>query len=101
MLDAGRAYCQTSKSFVNGLLELGHQCSRDQMMKVKYNSSVIYAPTFLSCRIYVFGAIAVLLSVDKKSQTVVDGALTDLHLKKSKPKLIHVGHLDPLTRLMT
>ncbi|XP_013879997.1 arf-GAP with coiled-coil, ANK repeat and PH domain-containing protein 1 [Austrofundulus limnaeus] len=33
MLDAGRAYCQTSKSFVNGLRELGQQCSRDQMMK--------------------------------------------------------------------
>uniref|UniRef100_A0A3Q1JFD2 Arf-GAP with coiled-coil, ANK repeat and PH domain-containing protein n=1 Tax=Anabas testudineus TaxID=64144 RepID=A0A3Q1JFD2_ANATE len=33
MLDAGRAYCQTSKSFVNGLRELGHQCSGDKMME--------------------------------------------------------------------
>uniref|UniRef100_A0A3B3BXR7 Arf-GAP with coiled-coil, ANK repeat and PH domain-containing protein n=2 Tax=Oryzias melastigma TaxID=30732 RepID=A0A3B3BXR7_ORYME len=33
MLDAGRAYCQTSKSFFNGLRELGHQCSRDTMME--------------------------------------------------------------------
>ncbi|XP_041840988.1 arf-GAP with coiled-coil, ANK repeat and PH domain-containing protein 1 [Melanotaenia boesemani] len=33
MLDAGRVYCQTSKSFVNGLRELGHQCSRDKMME--------------------------------------------------------------------
>ncbi|XP_071388121.1 arf-GAP with coiled-coil, ANK repeat and PH domain-containing protein 1 [Centroberyx affinis] len=32
MLEAGRAYCQTSKSFVNGLKELGHQCSGDSMM---------------------------------------------------------------------
>uniref|UniRef100_A0A7N6BRG1 Arf-GAP with coiled-coil, ANK repeat and PH domain-containing protein n=1 Tax=Anabas testudineus TaxID=64144 RepID=A0A7N6BRG1_ANATE len=35
MLDAGRAYCQTSKSFVNGLRELGHQCSGDKMMEVR------------------------------------------------------------------
>ncbi|KAG7496371.1 hypothetical protein JOB18_017799 [Solea senegalensis] len=33
MLEAGRVYCQTSKSFVNGLRELGHQCSRDTMME--------------------------------------------------------------------
>ncbi|KAM9717311.1 arf-GAP with coiled-coil, ANK repeat and PH domain-containing protein 1 isoform 2-T2 [Menidia menidia] len=33
MLEAGRAYCQTSKSFVNGLRELGHQCSGDRMME--------------------------------------------------------------------
>uniref|UniRef100_A0A8C6NI18 Arf-GAP with coiled-coil, ANK repeat and PH domain-containing protein n=1 Tax=Nothobranchius furzeri TaxID=105023 RepID=A0A8C6NI18_NOTFU len=33
MLDAGRVYCQTSKSFVNGLRELGHQCCRDKMME--------------------------------------------------------------------
>uniref|UniRef100_H2LQU0 Arf-GAP with coiled-coil, ANK repeat and PH domain-containing protein n=1 Tax=Oryzias latipes TaxID=8090 RepID=H2LQU0_ORYLA len=33
MLDAGRAYCQHSKSFFNGLRELGHQCSRDKMME--------------------------------------------------------------------
>ncbi|XP_028998711.1 arf-GAP with coiled-coil, ANK repeat and PH domain-containing protein 1 [Betta splendens] len=33
MLDAGRAYCQTSRSFVNGLRELGHQCSGDKMME--------------------------------------------------------------------
>ncbi|KAM4536923.1 arf-GAP with coiled-coil, ANK repeat and PH domain-containing protein 1 [Odontesthes bonariensis] len=33
MLEAGRAYCQTSKSFVNGLRELGHQCSGDKMME--------------------------------------------------------------------
>uniref|UniRef100_A0A3Q4G588 Arf-GAP with coiled-coil, ANK repeat and PH domain-containing protein n=1 Tax=Neolamprologus brichardi TaxID=32507 RepID=A0A3Q4G588_NEOBR len=32
MLEAGKAYCQTSKSFVNGLRELGHQCSGDKMM---------------------------------------------------------------------
>uniref|UniRef100_A0A8C6K8M0 Arf-GAP with coiled-coil, ANK repeat and PH domain-containing protein n=1 Tax=Nothobranchius furzeri TaxID=105023 RepID=A0A8C6K8M0_NOTFU len=35
MLDAGRVYCQTSKSFVNGLRELGHQCCRDKMMEVR------------------------------------------------------------------
>lgn len=34
MLEAGRVYCQSSKSFVNGLRELGHQCSRDKMMEV-------------------------------------------------------------------
>ncbi|XP_076581037.1 arf-GAP with coiled-coil, ANK repeat and PH domain-containing protein 1 isoform X2 [Chaetodon auriga] len=33
MLEAGRVYCQTSKSFVNGLRELGHNCSRDKMME--------------------------------------------------------------------
>ncbi|KAI3375762.1 hypothetical protein L3Q82_004059 [Scortum barcoo] len=33
MLEAGRAYCQTSKSFVNGLRELGHHCSGDKMME--------------------------------------------------------------------
>ncbi|XP_073330866.1 arf-GAP with coiled-coil, ANK repeat and PH domain-containing protein 1 [Pagrus major] len=33
MLEAGRVYCQTSKSFVNGLRELGHQCSGDSMME--------------------------------------------------------------------
>ncbi|MEQ2289453.1 hypothetical protein AMECASPLE_033153 [Ameca splendens] len=33
MLEAGRVYCQTSKSFVNGLRELGHQWSTDNMME--------------------------------------------------------------------
>ncbi|XP_022616495.1 arf-GAP with coiled-coil, ANK repeat and PH domain-containing protein 1 [Seriola dumerili] len=33
MLEAGRVYCQTSKSFVNGLRELGPQCSGDNMME--------------------------------------------------------------------
>uniref|UniRef100_A0A8C4F337 Arf-GAP with coiled-coil, ANK repeat and PH domain-containing protein n=1 Tax=Dicentrarchus labrax TaxID=13489 RepID=A0A8C4F337_DICLA len=33
MLEAGRAYCQSSKSFVNGLRELGHHCSGDKMME--------------------------------------------------------------------
>ncbi|KAM6908993.1 arf-GAP with coiled-coil, ANK repeat and PH domain-containing protein 1 [Xenentodon cancila] len=33
MLEAGKAYCQTSKSFVNGLRELGHYCSGDKMME--------------------------------------------------------------------
>ncbi|XP_058481532.1 arf-GAP with coiled-coil, ANK repeat and PH domain-containing protein 1 isoform X2 [Solea solea] len=33
MLEAGRVYCQTSKSFVNGLRELGHQCSGDTTME--------------------------------------------------------------------
>ncbi|XP_008319305.1 arf-GAP with coiled-coil, ANK repeat and PH domain-containing protein 1 [Cynoglossus semilaevis] len=33
MLEAGRVYCQTSKSFVNGLRELGHQCCGDKMME--------------------------------------------------------------------
>uniref|UniRef100_A0A4W5LK83 Arf-GAP with coiled-coil, ANK repeat and PH domain-containing protein n=1 Tax=Hucho hucho TaxID=62062 RepID=A0A4W5LK83_9TELE len=32
MLEAGRAYCQTSKSFVTGLKELGQHCSGDNMM---------------------------------------------------------------------
>ncbi|TRY96358.1 hypothetical protein DNTS_000523 [Danionella cerebrum] len=32
MLDAGRAYCVNSKSFVNGLRELGSHCSEDQTM---------------------------------------------------------------------
>ncbi|KTF86275.1 hypothetical protein cypCar_00031138 [Cyprinus carpio] len=32
MLDAGRAYCQNSKSFVNGLKELGNHCSEDRTM---------------------------------------------------------------------
>ncbi|XP_066536768.1 arf-GAP with coiled-coil, ANK repeat and PH domain-containing protein 1 [Hoplias malabaricus] len=30
MLEAGRMYCQNSKSFVNGLRELGHHCSKDR-----------------------------------------------------------------------
>uniref|UniRef100_A0A3B4VEG3 Arf-GAP with coiled-coil, ANK repeat and PH domain-containing protein n=1 Tax=Seriola dumerili TaxID=41447 RepID=A0A3B4VEG3_SERDU len=30
-----RVYCQTSKSFVNGLRELGPQCSGDNMMEVR------------------------------------------------------------------
>ncbi|XP_062305748.1 arf-GAP with coiled-coil, ANK repeat and PH domain-containing protein 1 [Osmerus eperlanus] len=33
MLEAGKAYCQTSKSFVTGLKELGHNCSDDDSMK--------------------------------------------------------------------
>ncbi|XP_035505235.1 arf-GAP with coiled-coil, ANK repeat and PH domain-containing protein 1 isoform X1 [Scophthalmus maximus] len=33
MVEAGRVYCQSSKSFVNGLRELGHQCSGDAMME--------------------------------------------------------------------
>ncbi|XP_051982734.1 arf-GAP with coiled-coil, ANK repeat and PH domain-containing protein 1 [Xyrauchen texanus] len=32
MLDAGRVYCQNSKSFVIGLKELGHHCSEDKTM---------------------------------------------------------------------
>uniref|UniRef100_A0AAR2JE44 Arf-GAP with coiled-coil, ANK repeat and PH domain-containing protein n=1 Tax=Pygocentrus nattereri TaxID=42514 RepID=A0AAR2JE44_PYGNA len=32
MLEAGRTYCQHSKSFVNGLRELGHHCSEDKTM---------------------------------------------------------------------
>ncbi|XP_056317171.1 arf-GAP with coiled-coil, ANK repeat and PH domain-containing protein 1 [Danio aesculapii] len=32
MLETGRAYCQNSKSFVNGLKELGHHCSEDRTM---------------------------------------------------------------------
>ncbi|KAK0139047.1 Arf-GAP with coiled-coil, ANK repeat and PH domain-containing protein 2 [Merluccius polli] len=32
MLEAGRAYCQTSKIFVNGLRELGRHCSSDNLM---------------------------------------------------------------------
>uniref|UniRef100_A0A8C1TXH4 Arf-GAP with coiled-coil, ANK repeat and PH domain-containing protein n=1 Tax=Cyprinus carpio TaxID=7962 RepID=A0A8C1TXH4_CYPCA len=38
MLDAGRAYCQNSKSFVNGLKELGHHCSEDQTMGVSVST---------------------------------------------------------------
>uniref|UniRef100_A0A3P9ACG8 Arf-GAP with coiled-coil, ANK repeat and PH domain-containing protein n=1 Tax=Esox lucius TaxID=8010 RepID=A0A3P9ACG8_ESOLU len=34
MLEAGKAYCQTNKSFVMGLKELGHHCSEDNMMGV-------------------------------------------------------------------
>ncbi|XP_047446272.1 arf-GAP with coiled-coil, ANK repeat and PH domain-containing protein 1 [Mugil cephalus] len=33
MLEAGRVYCQTSKSFVHGLRELGNHCSGDKMME--------------------------------------------------------------------
>ncbi|XP_056299444.1 arf-GAP with coiled-coil, ANK repeat and PH domain-containing protein 1 [Pseudoliparis swirei] len=33
MLEAGRVYCQTSKSFVNGLRDLGHHCSGDKTME--------------------------------------------------------------------
>ncbi|XP_015234995.1 PREDICTED: arf-GAP with coiled-coil, ANK repeat and PH domain-containing protein 1 [Cyprinodon variegatus] len=33
MLEAGRVYCQTSKSFVNGLRELGHQWSKDSTIE--------------------------------------------------------------------
>lgn len=41
MLEAGRVYCQSSKSFVNGLRELGHQCSRDKMMEVGGSQSAL------------------------------------------------------------
>lgn len=34
MVEAGRVYCQTSKSFANGLQELGHHCAGDAMMEV-------------------------------------------------------------------
>lgn len=34
MVEASRVYCQTSKSFVNGLRELGHHYSGDAMMEV-------------------------------------------------------------------
>uniref|UniRef100_A0A667ZE09 Arf-GAP with coiled-coil, ANK repeat and PH domain-containing protein n=1 Tax=Myripristis murdjan TaxID=586833 RepID=A0A667ZE09_9TELE len=34
MLEAGKAYCQTSKSFINGLRELGHYCSGVSLMGV-------------------------------------------------------------------
>uniref|UniRef100_A0A672RUH9 Arf-GAP with coiled-coil, ANK repeat and PH domain-containing protein n=1 Tax=Sinocyclocheilus grahami TaxID=75366 RepID=A0A672RUH9_SINGR len=40
MLDAGRAYCQNSKSFVNGLKELGHHCSEDRTMGVSVSMDV-------------------------------------------------------------
>ncbi|XP_028461919.1 arf-GAP with coiled-coil, ANK repeat and PH domain-containing protein 1 isoform X1 [Perca flavescens] len=33
MLEAGRVYCQTSKSFVNGLRDLGQHCSGDKTME--------------------------------------------------------------------
>uniref|UniRef100_A0A3B3ZKL7 Arf-GAP with coiled-coil, ANK repeat and PH domain-containing protein n=1 Tax=Periophthalmus magnuspinnatus TaxID=409849 RepID=A0A3B3ZKL7_9GOBI len=33
MLEAGKVYCQTSKSFINGLRELGHHCSQDSLME--------------------------------------------------------------------
>ncbi|KAM6949385.1 arf-GAP with coiled-coil, ANK repeat and PH domain-containing protein 1 [Aplochiton taeniatus] len=32
MLEAGKAYCQTSKNFVTGLRELGNHCSGDSML---------------------------------------------------------------------
>ncbi|XP_051510097.1 arf-GAP with coiled-coil, ANK repeat and PH domain-containing protein 1-like isoform X2 [Myxocyprinus asiaticus] len=32
MLETGRVYCLNSKSFVNGLKELGHHCSEDKTM---------------------------------------------------------------------
>ncbi|XP_028330029.1 arf-GAP with coiled-coil, ANK repeat and PH domain-containing protein 1 isoform X2 [Gouania willdenowi] len=38
MLEAGRVYCQTSKSFINGVRELGHQCSGDKMMEEWLNA---------------------------------------------------------------
>ena len=34
MLEAGRVYCQSSKSFVNGLRELGRHCSTDNLIGV-------------------------------------------------------------------
>ncbi|TNM93817.1 hypothetical protein fugu_001993 [Takifugu bimaculatus] len=33
MVEAGRVYCQTSKSFATGLQELGHHCSGDAVME--------------------------------------------------------------------
>uniref|UniRef100_A0A8C6TFH1 Arf-GAP with coiled-coil, ANK repeat and PH domain-containing protein n=1 Tax=Neogobius melanostomus TaxID=47308 RepID=A0A8C6TFH1_9GOBI len=33
MLEAGKVYCQSSKSFINGLRELGQNCSRDSLME--------------------------------------------------------------------
>uniref|UniRef100_G3Q6Q6 Arf-GAP with coiled-coil, ANK repeat and PH domain-containing protein n=1 Tax=Gasterosteus aculeatus aculeatus TaxID=481459 RepID=G3Q6Q6_GASAC len=35
MLEAGRVYCHTSKSFVSGLRDLGQHCSGDKTMEVK------------------------------------------------------------------
>uniref|UniRef100_A0A3P9ACU0 Arf-GAP with coiled-coil, ANK repeat and PH domain-containing protein n=1 Tax=Esox lucius TaxID=8010 RepID=A0A3P9ACU0_ESOLU len=43
MLEAGKAYCQTNKSFVMGLKELGHHCSEDNMMGVSIIMEVIEA----------------------------------------------------------
>lgn len=34
MVEAGRVYSQASRSFVNGLRELGNHCSGDAMMEV-------------------------------------------------------------------
>uniref|UniRef100_A0A8C4F456 Arf-GAP with coiled-coil, ANK repeat and PH domain-containing protein n=1 Tax=Dicentrarchus labrax TaxID=13489 RepID=A0A8C4F456_DICLA len=49
MLEAGRAYCQSSKSFVNGLRELGHHCSGDKMMEVKgAHGSYLYTSNVIS-----------------------------------------------------
>ncbi|CAG5929207.1 unnamed protein product [Menidia menidia] len=41
MLEAGRAYCQTSKSFVNGLRELGHQFSKKLSVILEAHGEVI------------------------------------------------------------
>uniref|UniRef100_A0A8C7STB2 Arf-GAP with coiled-coil, ANK repeat and PH domain-containing protein n=1 Tax=Oncorhynchus mykiss TaxID=8022 RepID=A0A8C7STB2_ONCMY len=42
---AGRAYCQTSKSFVTGLKELGHHCSGDNMMGVTFRYALSLPPS--------------------------------------------------------
>uniref|UniRef100_A0A8C7PQP9 Arf-GAP with coiled-coil, ANK repeat and PH domain-containing protein n=1 Tax=Oncorhynchus mykiss TaxID=8022 RepID=A0A8C7PQP9_ONCMY len=47
MLEAGRAYCQTSKSFVTGLKELGHHCSGDNMMGTGVTASPSHTHAFM------------------------------------------------------
>uniref|UniRef100_A0A4W4DS14 Arf-GAP with coiled-coil, ANK repeat and PH domain-containing protein n=1 Tax=Electrophorus electricus TaxID=8005 RepID=A0A4W4DS14_ELEEL len=47
MLEAGKVYCQSSKSFVNGLRELGHYCSEDSTMGVSAFAITSYSFTEL------------------------------------------------------
>lgn len=44
MLEAGRVYCHTSKSFVSGLRDLGQHCSGDKTMEVKVAQFYTHAP---------------------------------------------------------
>uniref|UniRef100_A0A4W4DR25 Arf-GAP with coiled-coil, ANK repeat and PH domain-containing protein n=1 Tax=Electrophorus electricus TaxID=8005 RepID=A0A4W4DR25_ELEEL len=54
MLEAGKVYCQSSKSFVNGLRELGHYCSEDSTMGVSAFAITSYSFTAVTDVVSVF-----------------------------------------------
>lgn len=84
MVEAGRVYCQTSKSFVTGLQELGHHCSGDAVMEV----GGLHAPSGFT----LFNEVGV------RSSSVLQGCLEKFSTKLSVIlKAQGVSGLDLLT----